>query len=199
MGNHAVKQSCVVDTPAASCEVAMAFFASKLSYETDPADVYTDMQNGVTDFVLLDVRSPEAFAKSHAVGAINLPRVMINHETTAPFDTHQLLVVYCWGPGCNGATKAALTLSRLGFAVKEMIGGIEYWEGKERYPVDLAATLDGLSLQDVRRRIIEQVPEAAAAQFRSICEPVLINRYRRQYFESFSRRVRITIDRDLEF
>jgi hypothetical protein len=26
-------------------------------------------------------------------------------------------------------------LSALGFAVKEMIGGIEYWQHKERYPV----------------------------------------------------------------
>ena len=47
-----------------------------------------------------------------------------------------VLVVYCWGPGCNGATKAAVKLSALGFPVKEMIGGIEYWEDKERYPVE---------------------------------------------------------------
>ncbi len=36
-------------------------------------------------------------------------------------------MTYCWGPGCNGATRAALALSRLGFAVREMLGGIEYW------------------------------------------------------------------------
>ena len=38
--------------------------------------------------------------------------------------------------GCNGATKAAMQLSALGFAVKEMIGGMEYWEERERYPVE---------------------------------------------------------------
>jgi len=38
-----------------------------------------------------------------------------------------LLVVYCWGPACNGATKAAAELAALGRPVKEMLGGFEYW------------------------------------------------------------------------
>jgi rhodanese-related sulfurtransferase len=125
----------VLETPAASRAAALSFFQQKLAYETDPSDVYSDMQNGTDDFILLDVRSPEAFARSHAVGAINLPHVVINAATTGQFPKDKLLVVYCWGPGCNGATKAAMKLSALGFAVKEMIGGIEYWEEKERYPV----------------------------------------------------------------
>jgi 3-mercaptopyruvate sulfurtransferase SseA len=44
-------------------------------------------------------------------------------------------VVYCWGPGCNGATRAGLIISELGYAVKEMIGGFEYW-AREGLPVD---------------------------------------------------------------
>jgi rhodanese-related sulfurtransferase len=136
MANHREKQSYVLGTPAAPSTTAQTFFARKLSYETDPADVYTDMQNGVADFVVLDVRSPEAYAKSHVPGAINLPHIMINAETTTHFAKDTVLVVYCWGPGCNGATKAAVKLSVLGFLVKEMIGGIEYWEGKEHDPVD---------------------------------------------------------------
>ena len=70
---------------------------------------------------------------------------------------------------------------------------------KERYPLELSASLDELSLERLRNEILAQIPAAAASQFRSITEPVLINRYRRQYFESFSRRVRITIDQRLEF
>ena len=37
------------------------------------------------------------------------------------------VVTYCWGPGCNGATRAALALAELGYQVKEMLGGFEYW------------------------------------------------------------------------
>ena len=36
-------------------------------------------------------------------------------------------MTYCWGPGCNGATRAALAFARLGYRVKEMLGGYEYW------------------------------------------------------------------------
>ncbi len=128
-------ESIVLATPAADCERAHAFFLNKLAHETDPSDVYSDMQNGVADFVLADVRSPADFARSHAQGAISLPQSKINAETMAEFSKDKLIVVYCWGPGCNGATKAALKLSALGFRVKEMIGGIEYWEDRERYPV----------------------------------------------------------------
>ncbi len=37
------------------------------------------------------------------------------------------VIVYCWGPGCNGGQRGALALARLGYQVKEMIGGYEYW------------------------------------------------------------------------
>jgi rhodanese-related sulfurtransferase len=36
-------------------------------------------------------------------------------------------VTYCDGIGCNASTKAAVKLSRLGYRVKEMIGGIDWW------------------------------------------------------------------------
>ena len=47
------------------------------------------------------------------------------------------MVTYCWGPGCNGATRAALALSLLGYRVREMIGGFEYW-AREGLPVETA-------------------------------------------------------------
>lgn len=127
--------SLVLDTPAADCDTAYTFFAKKLAHETDPSDVYTDMKHGVADFILADVRSAAAYKRSHAEGAISLPHPHINEKTMAGFSKDKLIVVYCWGPGCNGATKAAMKLSALGFRVKEMIGGIEYWEDRERYPV----------------------------------------------------------------
>jgi rhodanese-related sulfurtransferase len=126
----------VCATPAANPEAANAFFSAKLSYETDPSDVYADMKHDLVDFVLADVRSPEAYEKSHAQGAINLYHPKITADFMSTFSKDKLIVVYCWGPGCNGATKAAAKLSTLGFQVKEMIGGIEYWEDRERYPVE---------------------------------------------------------------
>jgi len=37
-------------------------------------------------------------------------------------------VVYCNGPHCNGADRAAVRLARLGRKVKKMIGGAEGWK-----------------------------------------------------------------------
>jgi rhodanese-related sulfurtransferase len=136
MDHAAVMSSHVLSTPAAPSDEAYAFFQRKLRYETDPSDVYRDMQQGVDTFVVLDVRSPDAYAKSHVPGALHLPHTTINAITAATLPHDKLLVVYCWGPGCNGATKAAMQLSALGFTVKEMIGGMEYWEERERYPVE---------------------------------------------------------------
>jgi len=119
--------------PAAADSRAVEFFADKLRCETDPADVHADMENGVDSFVVLDVRSSEDYERKHVPGAISLPHSRITQKRMSEFPDDSLFVVYCWGPGCNGSTKAALKLSQLGYAVKEMIGGIEYWE-REGYP-----------------------------------------------------------------
>ena len=125
-----------INTPNVSSAQINEYFAVKLAAETDCADVYADIKAGTKDYVLLDVRSNEAFNKSHAITAVNLPNSEINELRMSEFDKDTLLVVYCWGPGCNGASKAAFKLSAMGFRVKEMLGGIHYWEDFERYPVN---------------------------------------------------------------
>ncbi|NIK69470.1 rhodanese-like domain-containing protein [Paenibacillus sp. BK720] len=127
--------SLVLETPAAAPEATHRHYMNKLSVETDVADVYYDMQHGLDDFLLIDVRSPKAYAECRIPGAINLPSREMTAETTASFSKEQLIVVYCWSPACNGGTKGAARLSGLGFKVKEMIGGIEYWR-KEGNPVE---------------------------------------------------------------
>jgi rhodanese-related sulfurtransferase len=52
----------------------------------------------------------------------------MNAETMAQWPQDTLFVVYCAGPHCNGADRAALKLSRLSLPVKIMIGGITGWE-----------------------------------------------------------------------
>lgn len=127
--------SSVLETPAATPQEAARHFQAKLTFETDPADVFLDLQKRVAGFRVIDVRSPKAFEERHVPGALNLPTRQIDATSTAQFDKEELLVVYCWGPACNGATKAAARLGTLGFRVKEMIGGIEYWH-REGHPVE---------------------------------------------------------------
>lgn len=119
--------SLVLETPASRPEEAQRHFLAKLAVETDPADVRLDLQRGQESFTLIDARSAHDFEECRIPGAINLPYRSITAERTADLPKDRLFVVYCWSPACNAATKAAARLSALGFQVKEMIGGIEYW------------------------------------------------------------------------
>lgn len=134
----------VLETPAADPQNAHNYFLSRLSYETDPSDVYADLKNGVHGIVVIDARSPESYARGHVPGAINLPYKKIDASTTASFSKTSVMVTYCAGVHCNASTKAAERLTRLGFRVKEMSDGIDGWK-KDGFPVEesilsLAAT-----------------------------------------------------------
>jgi rhodanese-related sulfurtransferase len=115
---------------------AAAHFAHRLAVETDVSDVAAALGSGA--FVLLDSRSAEAWAQGHVLGAVHLPGREIPARAAAELDPAVPVVTYCWGPGCNGATRAALALARLGYRVREMIGGFEYW-AREGLPVETAA------------------------------------------------------------
>ena len=120
--------SLVAETPAAPTAEAVRHFAAKLTFEADCWDVHHAMANGRQDFVLLDVRGRAAYAEAHVPGALSLPHADITAERMAarwPADT--LFVVYCAGPHCNGADRAALKLATLGRPVKIMIGGMTGW------------------------------------------------------------------------
>jgi rhodanese-related sulfurtransferase len=120
--------SLVLETPAASPAEANAHFLAKLSVETDVADLMSDLNKGVLDdFVLLDVRDQKSFEECHIPTATHFSTRQIDSDGTKDLSKDKVIVVYCWGPACNGATKAAVKFSSLGFRVKELLGGIEYW------------------------------------------------------------------------
>jgi rhodanese-related sulfurtransferase len=120
-------RSLVSLTPAALPSVALMHFSNRLAFETDCSDVYYSQQAGDLDYVLVDVRNAEAFAAGHVPGAINLPHRTLTQDRLAGFAASTLFVVYCAGPHCNAVHRAAVRLAALGYAVKEMLGGITGW------------------------------------------------------------------------
>lgn len=134
---------------------ASRHFAAKLRYETDPSDVRAAQDSGES-FTLVDSRGDAAWRQGRAAGAIHLPTAEIAERAADVVPAGSRVVVYCWGPGCNGSTKAALAFSLLGYDVREMIGGFEYW-AREGLPVEddhgvvtrqadpLTAPVDGVS------------------------------------------------------
>jgi len=112
---------------------AARHFAAKLRYETDPSDVKAAMDAGER-FVLVDTRGEAAWRQGRVEGAVHLPTAEIEQRADELIGRGLPVVVYCWGPGCNGSTRAALAFSLLGYEVREMIGGFEYW-AREGLPV----------------------------------------------------------------
>jgi rhodanese-related sulfurtransferase len=118
----------VTEVPAAESSMALAHFERLLAYETDCWDVHASLPSHEPGFVLVDVRSPEHFREGHLPGAVNLPHGRLTERNLASYAPETLFVVYCAGPHCNGADKAAVRLARLGHPVKKMIGGITGWK-----------------------------------------------------------------------
>ncbi|MCM3656378.1 rhodanese-like domain-containing protein [Agromyces mediolanus] len=106
---------------------AARHFAARLAFETDVSDVAVALREEPDGFVLVDTRSEASWRQGRVPGAVHLPTRRIAAEAAELVPAGTPVVVYCWGPGCNGAQRAALEFARLGHPVKEMIGGFEYW------------------------------------------------------------------------
>jgi rhodanese-related sulfurtransferase len=129
----------LITDSAAPATSAFAHFSAKLAFETDVSDVHAALTDAITDaltgapaaapagFVLVDSRSQQSWDQGRIPGAVHLPTRRIAAEAALLIPAGTPVVTYCWGPGCNGGTRAALEFARLGYPVKEMIGGFEYW------------------------------------------------------------------------
>lgn len=105
----------------------MSHYENKLAFEIDSWDLKVGLEAG-EKIVVVDARSPEAHQKARIPGAINIPHRKMNEETTKHLDKTALVVTYCDGIGCNASTKGALNMVKLGFRVKELMGGLDWWK-----------------------------------------------------------------------
>ncbi|GAA1603750.1 rhodanese-like domain-containing protein [Actinoplanes couchii] len=127
---------------------AIEHFSNRLRFETDVSDVQQALAAGTPGHLVIDSRSIEAWDQGHLPGAVHLPTREIAGRAAALVPAGSAVVTYCWGPGCNGATRAALEFARLGYQVKEMIGGYEYWV-REGFPVQCATGLVSRPVDDL--------------------------------------------------
>jgi rhodanese-related sulfurtransferase len=131
----AVPSSFVLEHAPGSPESAARYFSAKLAFECDPSDLAADLERGVNGIVVVDARSPEVYAAGHVPGAISLPHRTIAADTLREYPRSTTFVTYCTGPNCNAGTKAGVRIAALGYRIKEMIGGFEYWK-QEGHPVE---------------------------------------------------------------
>ena len=134
-----IPESPVLEYPPAPPASSAAHFLEALSRSTDPSDVHADLERGSVGFVLVDARSREAYVRGHIPGAVNIPHRSIDAGTASRFARDVPIVTYCDGIRCNASTKAAARLAALGFAVKEMVGGLDGWIA-DGYAVETGAS-----------------------------------------------------------
>lgn len=105
----------------------MNHYQRKLAYEMDSADLYVALGAG-EPIVIVDGRSAEAYTEERIPSAINLPHKAICFNSVESLDSSKVYVCYCDGIGCNASTKTALKLLTLGYQVRELIGGLDWWK-----------------------------------------------------------------------
>ena len=82
-----------------------------------------------TDYLILDVRTPEEFAAGHIPGAINIPNEAIGTDPVAELPRmDQLILVYCRSG--NRSKQAAVKLVDLGYTNIVEFGGVNTWPGE---------------------------------------------------------------------
>ena len=108
-------------------EAQIKHYENKLAFEMDPSDLFDALNNG-EKVIAIDARKVFGFEAEHIPSAINIPHREMTAESTGHLNKEVLYVVYCDGIGCNASTKGALNMTKLGFKVKELIGGIEWWK-----------------------------------------------------------------------
>ena len=84
------------------------------------------MMEEESDYILLDVRTPEEFSEKHIPGAINVPNETIGSEEIPELpDKDQLILVYCRSG--NRSKQASEKLVALGYTNIVEFGGINDW------------------------------------------------------------------------
>ena len=109
--------------------LALAGCGPKYSYTQISMEEAIAMMEESTDYILLDVRTPEEFAELHIPGAINVPNETIGTEEISQLpNKEQLILVYCRSG--NRSKEASEKLANLGYSNIYEFGGIIDWPGE---------------------------------------------------------------------
>jgi len=123
----------------------IAHYQQKLAYEMDSADLFEALEQDKA-IVVLDTRKKFAYDQAHIPGAVSLPHREMDATNTQHLDRDKIYVCYCDGIGCNGSTRGALKMTQLGFKVKELIGGIDWWK-RDGYATEGTQATEGVAIQ----------------------------------------------------
>lgn len=119
----------VTETLSKEQAAAIAYFEQKLSFEIGPVELKMGIERG-EKYQIIDLRTPELFGKAHIPGAENV--LFESLESHLPKLKKEITsVVYCYNHLCHLSARAALTLAKNGYKVRELAGGFDGWAERE--------------------------------------------------------------------
>jgi len=103
--------------------------SSYLGYRQISMDKAVKMMKDEKNYIILDVRRPDEYAKGHIPGAINVPNEEIGTAEIAELpDKSQQILVYCRSG--RRSKEASEKLVKLGYTNIVEFGGILDWKGE---------------------------------------------------------------------
>ena len=101
----------------------------KNSFRQVSMDEAISMMEKESNYIILDVRTPEEFSEKHIPNAINIPNETIGTADLPDLpDKDQLILVYCRSG--NRSKQASEKLVKLGYTNIVEFGGINDWTGE---------------------------------------------------------------------
>ena len=102
---------------------------SGASYRQISQEEAKKLMKSESNYIILDVRTPEEFAEKRIKGAINVPNESIGTDDIPELqDKQQLILVYCRSG--RRSKEAAEKLVKLGYTNIVEFGGIIDWDGE---------------------------------------------------------------------
>ena len=99
---------------------------SKVDYKQITTEEAIIMMAEESDYIILDVRTPEEYESGHIKDAINIPNEIIGDKEIAELpDKEQLIMIYCRSG--NRSKQASEKLVELGYTNVVEFGGINTW------------------------------------------------------------------------
>ena len=133
MHRRSVKRMITILVPLFVLASAVTLTAKVKNISTKKAHELIEERDGDSDFVILDVRTPEEFAEGHIENAVNIDF----YADTFPdeldvLDRDKTYLIYCQSGDRSGS--AARMMEELGFQdAYNMKGGINIW--RDDYPL----------------------------------------------------------------
>ena len=120
-------------------------YEERLSFQWDSADLAERLEID-PNIVVIDTRKQFAYDIEHIPNSISFPHRTMDQVSTAELDKNKIYICYCDGIGCNGSTKGALKMAKLGFNVRELIGGLDWWK-RDGYQTEGRSATKGVQIE----------------------------------------------------